>query len=96
MVGGPLHYCVKFSLIFCVLKVMPTLLAASRRGDKGGISAPLRWNMMFPRLRQFVFFSFDFGTCRCSQDQHAKEKAPMMSWVVACCISVVSLSMMAE
>ena len=76
--------------------MMATLSAASRIGDECGIMAPFRWNVMFCRVRHFVFFSFAFGTCRYSQDRHAKRKAPMMSFVVACRISVVSFSAAGE
>ncbi len=63
---------------------------------KCGIMLSFLENATFLMVRIFVFLSSGFFTFRYLHDLKVKKKAPMMSWAVAFCVSVVSAFVMSE
>ena len=80
-----------FRSFFWVSKVIDTLSAWLRT------EACAMWCRAFPSLKKAMFptvsclvrLSDGFETFRYSHDLHAKKKAPMMSWEIACFVSDV-------
>ena len=58
------------------------LSAATISCEESGTDAPLKWKVILPKVRHFVFLSFTFGMRRYSQERHVKKSAPTMSWVM--------------
>ena len=77
-----------FLSFFWDSKVRETLSARWIFGLLRRMTLPSLEKAMFPRESCLVWCWSCFGTFRYSHDRQAKKKAPMVSWLIACWLSV--------
>ena len=92
--GGPLYNWAE-DFVVCPPLGGHVVLAAvllHNEGDQnlvGGAECGGLGVAMFYSVRILVCLSSRFLTCRYLHERQAKKNAPMMSWVIACCVFVV-------